>query len=38
MLKLSILQTTPAILIGIVLFILLIVFYVLGYQLRLKKK
>ncbi len=37
MLKLSVLQTTPTILIAIILFVLLIVFYILGYRLRLRK-
>jgi hypothetical protein len=37
MLKLSLLQSTPTILIAIVLLILLILFYILGYRLRLRK-
>jgi len=37
MLKLSLLQTTPTILIAIILFILLLIFYILGYRLRLRK-
>jgi hypothetical protein len=36
MLKLSLLQSVPAILVAIVIFILLITFYILGYQLRLR--
>jgi hypothetical protein len=37
MLKLSLLQSTPTFLIAIILFILLILFYILGYRLRLSK-
>ena len=37
MLKLTFLQSTPTYLIAIILFILLIIFYILGYRLRLRK-
>jgi len=37
MLKLSLLQSTPTLLVAITLFVLLIVFYILGYRLRLRK-
>lgn len=37
MLKFSLLQSTPTVLIAIILFVLLIAFYILGYRLRLRK-